>query len=289
MLFEFKDINTIFKELSTPITFNAYISSDAVLPDTLKVLKNDLKDILEDLKAKAPTKFQYKFIEPNKEIAKELYERYGFKPMVGSLLSNNAFYFYMLLDNKTETHAVMLPNDYQKASLEQSIDNTLKRFSKGYIKTVGVSSPKTNFNMGAYGYTRTGKSYQILMQKLQETYKTKVIDLESGIVPEDVDILLINAPSEYGEKAVYAIDQFLMKGGSVIFNTATHQTTRTQNSVSITSLNTGLEKWFTHHGITFDKELVLDENNENYPVPINRKFRWHSRAGVKNDSLPYIR
>lgn len=268
VLFEFKDINTLLAELDTPITFNAYISSDALLPDTLKVLKNDLKGILDEFKSKAPTKFMYNFVEPNESIAKELFEKYGFRPMVGNLLDQNAFYFYMLVDNKSETYAVMLPNDYQKASLEKSIENTLKRFSKGYIKTVGVSSPKTDFNMQTY--QRVGKTYQMLLQKLQETYKTKVVDLQTGIVPEDVDILLVNAPSELDEKAVYAIDQFLMKGGSIIFNTATHQTTRTQDSMILTSPTSGLEDWFENYGITFSKELVLDEYNENYPIPMKR-------------------
>ena len=270
VLFEFKDTDTLLSELDTPLTFNAYISDSALLPDTLKVLKNDLKTILDDFKSKAPEKFTYNFIEPTKEIAKELYEKFGFQPMVGSLLDKNAFYFYMLIDNKSENYQVLLPNDYQKSSLEKSIENTLKRFSKGYIKTVGVSSPKPDYNFNMQAYQRTGKNYQTLLQKLQETYKTKVVDLESGIVPEDVDILLVNAPSEFNEKAVYAVDQFLMKGGSIIFNTATHQTTRMQDSIRITNPTTGLEDWFKNYGITFSKELVLDEDNENYPVPMKR-------------------
>ena len=271
VLFEFKDINTLLAELDNPITFNAYISSDALLPDTLKVVKKDLNDILEDFKEKAPEKFSFNFIEPTKEIAKELYEKYGFQPMVGSLLDKNAFYFYMLISNSNnETYQVILPNDFQKSSLEQSVENTLKRFQKGYIKTVGVSSPKTDYNFNMRTYQRGGKSYQTLLQKLQETYKTRVVDLEQGIIPEEVDVLLINAPSNFNEKAVYAVDQFLMKGGAVIFNTATHQTTRTQDSIKITDPNSGFKDWFKNYGITFSKELVLDENNENYPVPVKR-------------------
>ena len=42
-------------------------------------------------------------------------------------------------------------------------ENTLKRFTKGYIKTVGVSSPKPDYNFNMQAYQRTGKNYQTLL------------------------------------------------------------------------------------------------------------------------------
>lgn len=268
VLYEFKDISTLLSELNGNINFKAYISHDALLPKALSVLKGDLRDILNELKNQSNGKFNFEFITPDKKIAKEIYDKYGFQPMVGSLLSTQAFYFYMVLNNGKEEYAVTLPTDFQKESLRKSIENTLKRFSKGFIKTVGISSPRPEMNMQSF--QKTGKSFQLLIQKLQETYKTKVLDLSVGMVPEDIDILIVNAPKNLDEKSIYAIDQFLMRGGSIIFNSGSHFVTRTYENIKAQKDLSGLEDWFKSKGITFGQEMVLDENNENYPIPVKR-------------------
>ncbi len=42
------------------------------------------------------------------------------------------------------------------------------------------------------------------------------IDLQAGQVPPDVDTLVVIAPQNMTDKERYAIDQYLMRGGSVI-------------------------------------------------------------------------
>ncbi len=47
----------------------------------------------------------------------------------------------------------------------------------------------------------------------------QVTGLEEGRVPEEADLLLVPSPRELSDKQVFAIDQFLMRGGSVVLAT----------------------------------------------------------------------
>ena len=45
-------------------------------------------------------------------------------------------------------------------------------------------------------------------------------DLASGTVPMNADLLLLLAPENLSQQEVFAVDQFLMQGGTVVVTTS---------------------------------------------------------------------
>ena len=110
-----------------------------------------------------------------------------------------------------------------------------------------------------------------MLQKLRQNYRLAEVDLKSGLVPENVDLLLLAAPKELTPKQRFAVDQFLMKGGSVAVLTSPYTVARTQAGLAASRYTSGLEPLLEHYGVTVRKTLVLDPQNEPFPVFVNRK------------------
>lgn len=61
-----------------------------------------------------------------------------------------------------------------------------------------------------------GPKFTALRELLSQEHTVIDADLTKGQVPSEADILILAAPEELSEKEVFAVDQFLMQGGTVI-------------------------------------------------------------------------
>lgn len=253
-----------FEALQQPIAFKGYMSPDNQLPKPLQKLKGDLQALLDEYKQQAGNKLTVEFADPDAEdgkLAAELKKKYGFGPQIASLLDPKPFWFYMVLESDGETLQVPLPETLDKASLKRSFNATLHRFTPGSLKTVVLVKPKP--------YGPGGHRYSELKRVLGENVRVKEDDLKSGQAPEDADLLLVMAPKELDEKQRFAIDQFLMQGGSVVLATSPFDV-QVSGSLNASKQESGLKAWLAHNGITIGETMVLDPQNTALPVPTER-------------------
>ena len=82
---------------------------------------------------------------------------------------------------------------------------------------------------------------------------------------------MLAAPEGLEPKQRFAVDQFLMKGGSVVLLTSPYTVTRTQAGLAAARHTSGLEPLLEHYGAALRKTLVLDPQNEPFPVHVNRR------------------
>ncbi|WP_252736019.1 Gldg family protein [Aestuariibacter sp. A3R04] len=253
-----------FAMLTNNVTFNGYISPSNQLPESLQNLRNDLDSLLDEWKKQAGDKLTLNFADPganNGELASELKQNFGFSPQVASLFDPQPFWFYMVLESNSETVQVPLPENLDKAALKRSLDSALHRLTPGILKTVSVVKPV------AYGPNAQG--YNSLEQVLKENVRVKEEDLSDGQVAEDSDLLLVLAPQNLNDKQRFAVDQFLMQGGSVVLMTSPFNVQAAQ-SLTASKHTSGLEDWLAHYGVKIDETMVLDPQNTALPVPVQR-------------------
>ncbi|MEG3766121.1 Gldg family protein [Alteromonas sp. 14N.309.X.WAT.G.H12] len=253
-----------FDMIDNKVTFHGYISPNDSLPSSLQSLRADLDPLLDDWKKQAGDKLTLEFDDPganNGELAGELKQNYGFTPQVASLLDPKPFWFYMVLESNGETVQVPLPESLDKNALKRSLDNALQRLTPGMLKTISVVKP------AAYG--ANGQGYSALEKVLKENVRVKEEDLSDGQVAEDSDLLLVLSPSDLDDKQRFAIDQFLMQGGSVVLMTSPFNVQAAQ-SLTASKQTSGLEDWLAHYGIKIDETMVLDPQNTALPVPVQR-------------------
>ncbi|MGD8852107.1 MAG: Gldg family protein [Gammaproteobacteria bacterium] len=253
-----------FETLTRPVQFTGYISPDEKLPDQLVALRRDLEAVLGELKQEAGDKLTTRFQDPDAgegALAEELKRKYGFGPQIASLFDPQPFWFYMVLAADGETVQVPLPEELDRDGLERALEAAFQRLAPGFLKTVAVVKPPAS--------GPDAKRYTLLTETLTENARIKETDLKDGRVPADADLLLLLAPEDLDEKQLFAIDQFLMQGGSLVLATSPFDA-RVAESLKATKHQSGLEDWLAHQGLTIEDTMVLDPQNAALPVPVQR-------------------
>ncbi|MEE4361417.1 MAG: Gldg family protein [Pseudomonadales bacterium] len=253
-----------FETLEGPVTFHGYFSPDRVLPEALRTLRSNLMRILNDLQQESNGRLQVEFADPESDgagLAEELESRFGFGPMIASLLDPQPFWFYMVLEAGDDAVQVPLPDAFDGAALERAIDSALQRLAPGFLRTLALVKPP-EFGPG-------GHRYEQLTELLAENVRIEETDLAAGTVPDAADLLLVLAPNDLDEKQLFAIDQFLMRGGSVVLSTSPFDV-QIDRSLTATAQTSGLEAWLDHLGLEVEDTMVLDPRNAALPVPVER-------------------
>jgi len=104
-----------------------------------------------------------------------------------------------------------------------------------------------------------------LNQLVADTYTFEPVDLSSGSVPSHVSMLMINGPKNaFDEKARYALDQFLLRGGSLFllvdsFMELSDQNQQYGGTAQFVPVTTGLDSLLENYGVSVGKNYVLDK------------------------------
>jgi ABC-2 type transport system permease protein len=170
----------------------------------------------------------------------------------------------MALKSDDQTVQIPLPDEINKSGLNRSIQAGLKRFSKGFLKTIGISTPIPS---SAMGMSMGERGFSALRDRLADAYAVENVSLDNGLVPSQVDLLLLVAPEQLNQKQLFAVDQFLMKGGTVMLATSTFDI-NVDRTLICRKVDSGLEGWLHKYGIDIEKTMVLD--SQNFPLPLPR-------------------
>ena len=295
VLYGFHSTGDLFASIRNPVTFTGYISPDAKLPPVLVDFKAAAISLLDELGKSSQGKLGYEIEDPEADggsLAKEIADEYGFRPMQAGLFDAQRFYFYMTLSSAGQVVQVPLPEDLDKQGLKRSLEAGLKRFSSGFLKTIALYTPKApppspyEEQLGLDG--GGGKRFQLLRDKLSESHTVRSVDLANGSVPDDADLLLVVSPDRLDSKQVFAVDQFLMEGGSVILATSPFEVSLSRSDFAARKHDSGLAKWLSHNGIKLADEMVLDPQNESFPIPVKRRLGMFTVQEMQMVDYPYF-
>ncbi|MEZ4752802.1 MAG: Gldg family protein [Bdellovibrionota bacterium] len=274
VLYEFQSIDNLFDKLPEPVNFVGYISSKETLPKQLVELKSQLDSVLDKMVTDSNGKLIVSISDPlanGGAVAQEIAQNFGFTPMRPFASPEDTYYFYMTLQKGETVIQIPIPQENAEEKFKEFIQAGLQRFSKGFLKTVAIYTPPEsprNPMMPQMG--PQGKQFRVLEQKLIESYNIRRTDLSNGFVSGEADILLLVSPENLNENQVFAVDQFLMKGGTVVINTSPFSISRSQNAIIAKNSTSGLEKWLKHNGIEIENSMVLDEQSGGYPIQVQK-------------------
>ncbi len=290
VLYSYQGGGDLFADIGKPVEFIGYISPDNQLPEELDGLKGELQTILDEMEQKAQGLFRSKIVDPDGDggaVAAAIRADYGFQPMAASLFDERTFWFYLTLRSGEQQVEVALPEDFSRESLLRALSAGLKRFATGFTRTVTLHTPKNQPPMPQLGMSGGGPQFEILQDILSGEHGVIGADLTSGRVSDDTDLLLVVAPDSLDEKQLFAMDQFLMQGGTVVLATSPFAIDLEQQ-LDVAKKASGLEEWLKFHGISIEQAMVLDPQNSAFPVPVERNVGGFAVQETQLVDYPYF-
>lgn len=143
--------------------------------------------------------------------------------------------------------------DSLEDNLSKSMSSLLSHTNKvGYLVGNGEADPDDE-NSG----------FAFFSNNVSDQYEITKLDLVTDDIPSDMQCVIINGPkTTFNENALYKIDQFIMRGGNVMFLLDPYDIQQPQyqgQQATYTPINTGLEKLLSKYGIECGKNYVMDE------------------------------
>ena len=146
VMYGFQGGSSVFANIAEPVEFVGYISADDTLPEPLIKLKDELRGVLDELALESGAKLSAQIVDPGAgdgQVALDIAELYGFQPMAASLFDDDRFYFYLVLRDDEVAVQIPLPEALSAENLKRGIEEGLKRFASGLLKSVVLSTPES--------------------------------------------------------------------------------------------------------------------------------------------------
>lgn len=271
VIYGFQSIDSVLAALDQPVTLTLYRS--AQIPEWATPIANVMQAAAEQIEAQSSGKLVFQVTDPaNNE--QQLIQTYGIQPLPANLFASEVFFLHFVVQNGEQYQVIYPQDNMTEADVRSAIENALKRTAGGFLKVVGIWSPPETPTQDMFGQMQQPIStYRLIRQQLGQEYSLKEVNLSSGRVDTDVDALLIIAPQGFGDAERFAIDQYLMRGGTVIVATSNYKIAPDPftGMLALQPTDTGINDLLTHYGAQINSTLVLDDQNTPFPIAVNRE------------------
>jgi ABC-2 type transport system permease protein len=291
-VYGFQSLDAVLARLQDPVRLTVFVTP-STLPGSLQGVPQMVEEVAGELAESAEGNFGYQVIDPDTDAtvsAQSLYESYGIQPFAVSLFSPDTYYLHLLLEIGEEQMVLYPGGGVNEADLRAEIEAALKRAAPGFLKTVGIWTPSEDPVPDPFGQgmTQPISTWRQVRSFLSESYTLKTVDLSSGRVPGDVDVLVVVAPQGFTDAELFAIDQYLMRGGAVFLAAGSYILSPQQFGAGIMmeAVEGGVGDLLAHYGLEVGESFVMDPRNEPFPIQVQRQVGNMSVIELQQISYP---
>ncbi len=293
-VFGFQDLNAVLSSLDQPAKLTYYITLDTI-PQQFETVSNSILQVAADLEAESNGRFEFELVnldDPSSGLTTaEFQQQFGVQPFSLGLFSAETFYAHMLLDTGEGVELLFPPDDGSEATVRTQVEAALKRAAPGFQKVVGVWSPIPQPQNDPTSTEPVLLSeYNLVRNQLSQEYDVQNVDLTTAI-PAEIDFLVVLSPRALSDAELFALDQYLLRGGQMLISFSNYAL-----GVDPISGQIGLQlanvrntaNWLAHHGVVVSRELVLDGQNQPFPVTTLRDVGDQQVQQVTALDYPYF-
>lgn len=267
---------SILNSLEAPVEIRFYVSQDN-MPVTLKTYAVFVEDLLEEYEKVANGNLVVKKFNPVPDSDAE--DSANLDGVEGRMLpSGERIYLGLAVSFLDSTVPIPFLSPDRESHLEYDITRAISQVMETDKPVIGVMTALPMFGQINPMAMRMGRGGQtdpwVVIEELQKDFEVREIDPTTTSIDDDVRLLMVVHPKNLGNQTQYAIDQFLLDGGSLMvfldpLSIVDSQNTPSNNPLqgsmsSNSSLKTLTDAW----GVEFDDSKVLADMT--YITGINR-------------------
>ena len=203
----------IIQSLDEPIHLDFYFSRETLLgyPGLLNY-GTRVRDLLEEYAAKSGGKIQLTIIEPEPFSEEEDQAVASGLQGVSINTSGDRAYFGLLGTNSTDDEAnIPFFQDSREAALEYDITKLIFNLANPKKRVVGIIS-----SLPVFGEALQGQAIKpwAIVGVMREFFEIKNLGATPDELDDDIDVLMVIHPKNLKDETLFAIDQFMLAGGS---------------------------------------------------------------------------
>ncbi|MEZ4866540.1 MAG: Gldg family protein [Caldilineaceae bacterium] len=294
VVFGFQSVESVLGALSQPVEFTLFVTPDT-LPEQLKDAPQTIQTVAQKIADQSNGKFVFNTVNPNDPNSgvkpQDLYDNYGIQPFMASIFSNDTYYLHMLVKNGSQQQVIYPTNDMSEAGVRTEIENALKRSSTGFLKVVGLWTPPATPTQDMFGQQRQPlNGWQNIHDQLSQEYTVQDVDLSSGQAPANIDTLFVILPQNLTDKERFAIDQFLMRGGTVIAAAGNYtvDVDPMAQGLTLRPLDGTLRDMLNSYGVDVQQSIVMDDQNQPFPATVSRNVGGMPVQEIRAVNFPFF-
>src|SRR5215472_4227398 len=260
----------ILAKLDAPIKIRFYCSQSEPSAETvyLRTYAKHVEDLLAEYKQAAKGKLTIEKYDPQPDSDAEDSARLD--GVEGQMLRNGEkFYLGLAVVQLDEKQAIPFLDPNRERLLEYDLSRAITRVITPDKPVVGVMTPLPVFGMPSNPMMmRMGQQGQqpwVIINELKNDFTVKRVAMDVDKIDEDVKVLMVIHPREISDKAQFAIDQFVLRGGKLIafLDPLPMVDSREQNEMLGSMPNSGssLDKLLKAWGLSMDTSKVVADMN----------------------------
>lgn len=272
------------KSLEDVVFIRIYLDGD--LPAGFKRLRSSTREMLDEFRVFADDNIQYEFIdpsaEPDQKIRNDIYRELSkkglnytnLKTKDGDKVSEQIVFPGLIMSYREREVPLQLLKSQIGADPEVMLNNSIQQLEYELISTIKKVSENYKKRIAFIEGNGELKELEVadISQSLSEFYAVERIKIDGKLDALDyIDGIIIAGPdSQYTEKDKYMIDQFIMKGGKVLWlveSVFADQDSLRKNTITLgLPKSVNLEDQLFKYGVRINTDFVLDL--QALPIPI---------------------
>ena len=280
----------ILKQLDTPVTVRFYCTqSEAATPETvfLKGYARKVEDLLTEYRQVAGSKLRIEKYDPQPDSDAEDSARLdGLEPQ--PLPGADRFYLGLAVKCADQIQSIPFLAPNRERLLEYDLARAIVRAVNPDKPTIGLMSPLPVFGMPSNPMMQQmgqqGSQPWAIVNELKNDFTVKRVGMDAEKIDEDIKLLLVIAPKDISDKAQFAIDQFIMRGGKLIAfldaQCLADQRQPNQMGMNFGGGGSSLDKLLNAWGIQFDTSKVVAD--------LRYKMQLRGRAGEPQEAPAWL-
>jgi ABC-type uncharacterized transport system involved in gliding motility auxiliary subunit len=259
----------ILKNLEEPITLRFFFSQKLAphLP-SISTYTVRVKELLEEYQRAAGDNLKLMVIDPEPFSEQEdLAEGYGLQGVPVDE-KNTMFYFGLAATNSVddeETISFFSPN--RAEFLEYDLTKLIYQLSNPKQKVVGIMSTlPIQGDSTASPFQQNAAQAWMVIEQIRQSFEVRTIETDAEQIPADIEVLMLVHPKDLSDATLYAIDQFVLKGGRAIifadpYSEVYQPPANPQNPMAAMQAprNSELSKLFDAWGIELEPNKVVGD------------------------------
>jgi ABC-type uncharacterized transport system involved in gliding motility auxiliary subunit len=213
----------LLNELDRDVTLKFYFSkSNDRLPVPMKNFAARVRDLLKEYESRSHGYLEVEEFDPKPDSDEEEWaQRYGLQSQSLDMFGmGGGLYFGIVAVSGNRETAIPLLAQSAEPRLEYLLTRMISEVSSEKTSKVGLMSAlPVNGAAAMNPYTMQqggGARKWAVVSEIERQYDVESIDMTATNIPPDIDTLMVIHPADISEDTLYAIDQFVLRGGHLL-------------------------------------------------------------------------